>query len=348
VRSLVAALLILAATAPGASAATGSISGTVTDRATGAPVAGGCVFLYAGESTQPFVEPSTKTAADGTYSFADLATGSAYRVEFRPYSPFAGDVIPPNSCFSSANYFGAWYKDADGASTATRVTVTDGAATTGIDQQLDPAASIGGRVTDAKGKPVARACVTLDGGDKVPTGGDGRYVFQYLDAGTYALDFGVRGSFLAAPATIRCTDGYAIVRRSYTVIAGQEITDADVVLSNPGKPRPRITADARCQPVPRDEVRCRVHGRLRPDKTLSDIARRKVCTGSVTIRYTVGERRLARDRVGITPRCRYAATSVVAIDPALRGRLAVRVRYGGNRYSSARQAEPDRSVFPIH
>lgn len=252
-----------------------------------------------------------------------METGS-YRVELRPWDPLLGDVVPANFCGSSVNYFNA---------TAEPVAVTDGAATAGIDQQLDRAAEIRGRVTDAAGNPLKRHCVTFEDGPPIATREDGSYGFFQLRAGTYDLNSGAPGNFFVPPSSIRCEAGYVVTDKSFTVADGQALTGANIVLR---KRRPKLSVKASCVPasIP-GEVTCTTKGRL---------GAVEVCSGTVRIRYAAGKRVL-RDLALVTRRCTYESTFLFVVPERDRGRLTVRVTYKGNAYNRARRSKPVGRLF---
>jgi hypothetical protein len=100
----------------------GHISGTVTD-ATGAPLAGVQVLAY-----RPYerwaASSGATTGADGTYEIDDALASPGFRVRFVP--PTGSGLAPE------------WFDDQPNRGTATDLTITDSAATTGIDAQLAP------------------------------------------------------------------------------------------------------------------------------------------------------------------------------------------------------------------
>jgi hypothetical protein len=182
--ALVAVLLGVAAPA-NASAATGSIHGTVTARGARAPVSGYEVDLYdAGRAKLG----SVCTAGDGTYAFTQLATGNYY-------VSFAGRP----GC-GSFNLAPAWFDGRGAAAFADPVAVTDGADTPHIDASLLDGASIRGIVTDAdSGAPVANVSVRvwdLSGAELARdcTGADGRYMVWALSGGVDSVQFVADGS----------------------------------------------------------------------------------------------------------------------------------------------------------
>ena len=109
----------------------GSISGTVTDELTGAPLEGMCVSTReatTGESS------SIQTGPDGTYTVGGLRTGN-YTVIFY-------------GCNPESIYFTEFYNDRPDEISADLVPVTVGEDTPGIDAALTPGGFITGVVTD--------------------------------------------------------------------------------------------------------------------------------------------------------------------------------------------------------
>jgi subtilisin family serine protease len=134
---------------------TGTLTGTVTNAASGAPIAGARVDVT-GPSNRTVL-----TGADGTY---------------RITLP-VGDYTVAVSAFGFNN------------GTAS-VTITEGQTTT-QDFALDPASSftVSGVVSDSDGNPVANATVVIQGTPIPPatTGADGAYSFSNVPAGSYTV-----------------------------------------------------------------------------------------------------------------------------------------------------------------
>jgi hypothetical protein len=147
----------------------GAISGRVVDD-DGHPVAGGCVDI-GGTAAR-----SVRTNNDGTYRVGGLPTGE-YTV-----------------LFSGCNAGWAFPRFYGGATTSTDqppVHVVEGAETVGIDAQLRFPGAIAGTVRDRAGRPLSFVCVTSPGAPNrtVFTDTLGRFTFDYLVAGDYALYF---------------------------------------------------------------------------------------------------------------------------------------------------------------
>ncbi|MFC6150969.1 MULTISPECIES: fibronectin type III domain-containing protein [Mumia] len=182
---IVALLAVLAALLPAtASAAVDTISGRVTNAA-GQSLAGIEVSLYTyvedGDDI-PYWDwaDSTITAADGAYHIG-VTDGEQFRVGFEDWT---------------GTYAREFWDEADHLSTATSFDVAEGSVD-GIDATLEPASSIGGRVTDegshALGEVTVIARQLVGHGypwiTETTTAEDGTYVLDGLRAGTYRIEF---------------------------------------------------------------------------------------------------------------------------------------------------------------
>ncbi len=156
----------------------GSISGVVTDAATGYPIGGVRVTITddAGEAIYAN-EFGPYTDQDGSYDVTNLPPGS-YKVEFA----------------SEGTLGFQYYKDASTLSAATTVTVAAGQAVMNIDGALTEGGSLKGRVTDAStGQALADAEVGIvDGrGDFLNdafTDANGQYTVSGIAPGTYYVE----------------------------------------------------------------------------------------------------------------------------------------------------------------
>ena len=164
-------------TPAGAEASTGTLAGTVTD-ASGNTLQGVCVELYA-EQYRTAVSDER-----GAYRFDDVPEGGDYLVAF-------------NSCPEPlAGHAAEFYDNAAGFSDATPLSVRAGQAQTGIDAQLERAATISGTVTDEDtGATLESTCVLALELEKGlfglgRTGADGRYALANLRGGEYLVAFG--------------------------------------------------------------------------------------------------------------------------------------------------------------
>ena len=156
----------------------GSISGVVTDAATGYPIGGVRVTITddAGEAVYAN-EFGPYTDQDGSYDVTNLPPGS-YKVEF-----------------SSVGALGfQYYKDADTLSAATDVMVAAGQAVTSVDGALTEGGSLQGRVTDAStGQALVDAEVEIVDarGDLLNdafTDANGQYTVFGITPGTYYVE----------------------------------------------------------------------------------------------------------------------------------------------------------------
>ncbi|WP_205474423.1 carboxypeptidase regulatory-like domain-containing protein [Nocardioides sp. SYSU D00038] len=212
-RQLFAAVLAVAAligswlVAAPASAATGTISGTVKVRAVGGqPVGHAGAQVVFDRATTAGEDPSFEnsvasvtTGAGGAFASPALADGR-YRVRVYPGS-FAG----PGTL--GHEYFDDRWSPYD----VTLVTVAGGATTLGKDVVLQPTGWVTGTVRDEAGQPIAGATVTLSqtpgrgGGYGIVTDAQGRYdtrTGDYTDntiPGSYRVEAGSYGSDIDSP-----------------------------------------------------------------------------------------------------------------------------------------------------
>ncbi|MEV4423590.1 carboxypeptidase regulatory-like domain-containing protein [Patulibacter sp. NPDC049589] len=178
--SILAAALGVALPA-GASAATGSIHGTVTKASDGAAVSQYAVDLYG--STRVKVG-SVCTDGTGKYAFTGLATDSYY-------VSFSGDPAAP--C-AATGWAPRWYTSLQ-AKHATPVAVVDGADRPGIDTTLSPEGTVSGKVTEAAGGAglpgVSARVIDTDGVEagRACTAPDGTYEVRRLTPLPYIVQF---------------------------------------------------------------------------------------------------------------------------------------------------------------
>ncbi len=172
---LFAAALSLLAT-PSASAASGQLTGKVTDAITHAGLGGVGVDVY--DSSGSFFTAAA-TAADGTYAVSGLGSGS-YRVGFQPFS---------------GRYGPQFYNGKSSLASADPVAVSAGSTTSGIDAALAAAGQVTGRVTDAA-THVGLGGVGVDVYDSsgnfltaAATAADGTYAVSGLGSGSYRVGF---------------------------------------------------------------------------------------------------------------------------------------------------------------
>ncbi len=125
----------------------GAISGTLTDAASGQPIAMATVVVEAADGFGYF---SAAVDADGSYTIAAIEPGSyhAYVADSSPYVAEVWDGVPcAGTCDPAAGM---------------AISVATGSVTSGIDFALDRGGSIAGTVSDAAtGEPIASAAITL-------------------------------------------------------------------------------------------------------------------------------------------------------------------------------------------
>jgi hypothetical protein len=176
------ALVVALGAVPSAASAAGSIGGTVTST-NAAGIGNYTVELYTGVAGP--AAASVCTAADGSYSFANLAPGTYY-------VHFAGRGAP---C-AATGYMPEWWNDRLTREFAEAIALADGEVKGGIDAELKTGLTIGGRVTDrdtgagvgnvraevldTNGDPAGSACTAADGTytieDLTPLPGTVRFV----------------------------------------------------------------------------------------------------------------------------------------------------------------------------
>ena len=178
----VLALALLAAlmwvrSAP-ASAAGGTITGTVTDENTGAPLEDVCVSVV---SASHDLLGYDVTDASGHYATGGLPAGN-HKVGFE-------------DCGGPRGYLFEWYDDQPDFDSADPVAVAADEKVTGIDAALGVGGSLNGTVTSANtGDPLSGICVTLrassyDWSVFDYTDADGGYSFEGVRAGDYKAHF---------------------------------------------------------------------------------------------------------------------------------------------------------------
>jgi hypothetical protein len=170
--------------APIAVAATGSISGTVTEAA--APkraISGIDVDVYEA-GNEFFAVGSAVTSVTGAYTVGDLGPGS-YRVKFTP------------AFESMLNFLPQYWNDESSFADATPVVIAgEGEAKTGIDAELLEGGTIAGKVTNADAQPVEGAEVDVFTGvhelegfaGEVRTDANGEYSVVGLATETYRVE----------------------------------------------------------------------------------------------------------------------------------------------------------------
>ena len=164
----------------------GSISGVITNAATGQPLQNVSVFVSARVGTNVVSPGGATTNANGEYTITGLAaaTYSVYTSSSNTTNEIYPDLLCLNFCSSTT-----------AADSGGGVAVTLGATTSGVNLALDPGLTVSGTVTnEANGLPLQNVTVTAYlrvgqgfSGRSAFTNASGAYTIQGLVAGTYVL-----------------------------------------------------------------------------------------------------------------------------------------------------------------
>ena len=209
----------------------GSISGVVTDQATGQPIAN--VDVWADTYDCCGGGGGTRSRPDGTYTIDGLATGS-YRV--RAQKP---------------GYAIEYWEETPYHDTSTPVMVTVPGDTGGIDFTLGPGGSISGIVTDqGTGQPVADADVWADypeggGGNGTRSRADGTFTIPSLAPGSYVVGANKQGYVHEFWQETRNYESSTLV----TVTAGSDSGGITFTLEIGGSISGLVTDQATGQPI---------------------------------------------------------------------------------------------------
>jgi 5-hydroxyisourate hydrolase-like protein (transthyretin family) len=217
----------------------GAIAGSVTDAASGRPVAGASVTVYDATGGE---RADGSTAADGTYHLGGLAAGS-YRVRVEGPTSYLAD-----------SYTSRWYGGLTLAS-ATSVSVTLAHTAGGVDVGLTGGGRVAGTVTRATTHtPVAGATVSVAYHGSTyadwtaTTAADGSYVVGGIPSGSYDVRFAAPSSNLTDEAyDDRPSSGFA---DAVTVDAGTTTTGIDAALADGGALAGTVTDAATHAAVP--------------------------------------------------------------------------------------------------
>ncbi len=191
----------------------GSITGQVTDATTGAALSGVTVTA---QGVNGGSQTAATTGADGRYTLTGVPSGQIV-VHF----------------IGAGLHASKYYNNKDTAETADRVTVTTGVTTSGIDAALPMGGAIGGTVTGAdNGLPLSGVSVrasTPDGSSSYGyTDGQGRYLVEGLDSGTYTVAFlpygGVNYLRQTYGSAVSVTDGRTTAGIDGTLAVGGRVT----------------------------------------------------------------------------------------------------------------------------
>lgn len=162
---------------------TGSISGVVTTES-GASTNGVTVTSYrynAERNSWTWGPWASVGADDGAYELSGLPDGE-YRIEFRAQALIT-------------NLVSEWWSDAADLMSATTITVSSGAAITGVDASLATGGTITGTVVDEAGAPVPQVSVRASGSASgagsgyTITDSNGFYRVAGLRTGDYRVEF---------------------------------------------------------------------------------------------------------------------------------------------------------------
>ncbi|MFZ5788337.1 MAG: MSCRAMM family protein, partial [Acidobacteriota bacterium] len=217
---------------------TGSISGTVTDAATGLPLAGVHVKLQA--TTYPYAGFDAATDAGGDFLFTALGMG-VYRLWTRGTVGYLDEVFSDSPCADG--------ECSSSLPTGTLIALEDGQIRAGLDLALQPAASISGTLTGPGGEPVAGAGVYLyDLVDyayhrDVSTDTAGNFNFGEMSPGTYFLIADHPGYLDELYDNFSCQpDCIPEAGTPITLAPSQVLTGFSVVLTPSGKMAGSVTS----------------------------------------------------------------------------------------------------------
>lgn len=244
--SLGLALLVLSALpAPASAQATGGISGTVTDAATGAPLGGVSILVY-----RALGDPAGQDGTDysGIYTVSGLAPG-AYYVRTSAGAPYVDKLYddlpcPIHVCAPTGG---------------TAVNVTAGATATGVNFSL----VLGGKITGivsaaATGEPLVNVRVqayTAEGssaGISGTTDASGTYTITWLETGSYFLKTSYTFPYLdELYKDVPCPDGYCEVTAGTSVgaTAGATTEGINIALTRGATIAGTVTASATGSPI---------------------------------------------------------------------------------------------------
>jgi hypothetical protein len=225
------------------------VAGTVTDAATGDPIAGACVTVWTPVLPEGDVEVQegivTTTDSDGTWRVRAVPIGDFY-VEF-------------NGCDNP--YLTQWFDGKEDFSVADPVTVTRNTMTSGVDAQLERGGVVAGAVTDVdSGQPLGDICVEAwRTGESEPQGSAGfdvttdagTYEIQGLGSHDYAMQFYDCGD-RANPYAEEWYDDRAdyFTATPVPATAGARVDGIDAALEIGGHLRGTITEAATGDPLP--------------------------------------------------------------------------------------------------
>ncbi|MGE3885018.1 MAG: carboxypeptidase regulatory-like domain-containing protein [Vicinamibacterales bacterium] len=175
----------------------GHVSGTVTDAATGAPLAHILVQSVYRYNNGDYWLTDAMTDAAGHYDIGGLAPGQIFLLTRSVNVPgYVDEYWDNNPCLGGCPDSGAQLPP------PTPITIMSGVTVAARDFALDPGGSISGRITNAAGQPIPNINVninalvnnTLRQMGSVFTSADGVYRMSGLATGTYFANTGVGNS----------------------------------------------------------------------------------------------------------------------------------------------------------
>ena len=220
----------------------GSVSGTVTDALSAAPLANVFVQIYRQVGTSAISASFGSTNASGVYTAGGLPTGSYFAAAF-PFSTYAREVFGGPQCVISCQ--------ASDILAGTPIAVTAGATTAGRNFALDASGGITGTVTNAAtSAPLANVTVFVPVSPTssfgFSTNAAGVFTITGLPTGTYRLATSVGQYANEAYNNVACPAGFcsnAFITTSGTPIGvtGGATTSGinfalDPLLAAPGPP----------------------------------------------------------------------------------------------------------------
>lgn len=226
-------------------AETGGLSGTVTRRDTGVPLAGTTVMIYGGFG---YYVTETQTAADGTYSVGDLAPGT-YRAWARA-GGFVDELYDGVSC--PAYFYCDPYYD------GTPITVGSGV-TGGIDFSLAPGGSIAGTVTESGTGDPLQGYVELYGATgylltSTTTAVDGSYELAGLPGGKYFVAAQSTNHRMEVYDDVPCSSCDVTTGTQVQLTTGATVTGVDFALDRLGEIDGTVTDESTSSPIPSMEL----------------------------------------------------------------------------------------------
>jgi hypothetical protein len=189
--ALLAVMFVGLSASPAAAVGTGTISGTVTNAAGGAPLSGVCVGAYAPGADVTLLS-NVATAADGTYTIPAVPVGNVI-VRFDGYGLCPGGV--------ESDFVQQWNNNQPTDATANTVAVTDSTDTPGVSAALVAGGKITGTVTASSGgAPLNHICVAayIPGVDELlisatSTVANGTYTLTGVPTGGVHVQFWTTG-----------------------------------------------------------------------------------------------------------------------------------------------------------